>query len=438
MSRSVARSGDVRGSHRVVLQAGGILRGNGLCEPGYVVIEDEWIVEVGGGPQSRPDLDFPEGTVVPGFVDLQVNGAAGCDFLSPTDDGLAAAHAYLVRTGTVAYLPTLISAPEDTLRKALAFFAGQMRRPGAPRILGVHLEGPFLAPSRAGAHRVEHLRLPDPAWMSGLLDDFPGLVRLVTLAPELDGAGEVIDVLVARGVLVAIGHSDATYGEATDAIGRGARLATHLFNAMRPWHHREPGPSGAALAHREVACSIIADLVHLHPAVIAQVAALKGWERTILVTDAVAAAGMPAAAVPDSAPGGAAPGSAGPTGGGPGWGGPGPPVTLGDRTVAVTGGAPRLPDGTLAGSVLSMDRAVRNVVAAGVPWVQAVAMASTTPARLLGLDQGEVRGGLRADLVVLADDLSVAAVLAGGRPVLAGGWGSRPDRGRGRPVRRGA
>lgn len=364
---------------------------------GFVVIEGDRIERVEEGSHPHPDLEVADGSVAPGFVDLQINGAAGCDFLSPTEDGLAAAHAYLLRTGTVAYLPTLISAPEDRLRASLAFFAEHARRPGAPRILGVHLEGPFLSRARPGAHNPAYLRPPSTEWIGRLLDDFPGLIRLVTLAPELDGALEAIDMLTSRGVVVALGHSDATYAQAMAAFDRGARLATHLFNAMRPYHHREPGLAGAALAHGDAFCSVIADLVHLHPAVLLHVLALKGTFQTVLVTDAVAAAGAEAAT-----------------------------STLGDLTVSVRDGAPRLSDGTLAGSILAMDQAVRNAAGPdGIHARAAVTMATAAPADVLGLNDAAIAPGKRADLVILDGDLHVLATIASGQVLY---W--RPSRSR--------
>lgn len=370
---------------RWVLQAGAMVLPDGMSGPGFIVIEGDQIAGIQKGHHPAPDMHFPDGTVAPGFIDLQINGAAGCDFLVPTETGLTKARAYLLRTGTVAYLPTLITSPDEHLQTALAFFAEHARGHGAPRILGVHLEGPFLSPARPGAHRSEYLRSPSLEWIGKLVEDFRGVIRIVTLAPELDGAVPVIDWLVAHGIVVAVGHTDATYAQATAAFERGARLATHLFNAMRPHHHREPGVVGAALAHPQVTCSIIADLVHLHPTVIRLVTTQKGADRTALITDAIAAAG---AATPE--------------------------VTLGDQVVRVANGAPRLADGTLAGSVLSMDQAVRNMVDTGHRLDHAVRMASTTPAALLGLEQGEVRAGLRADLAVLNKDLAVTAVVVGG------------------------
>ncbi|MDR7555631.1 MAG: N-acetylglucosamine-6-phosphate deacetylase [Armatimonadota bacterium] len=363
-----------------------MLRPDGLSGPGIVEIEDDRIAAVTEGDRPGPALDACEDLVAPGFVDLQVNGAAGCDFLHPTPEGFAAASAHLLRTGTVAYLPTLVSAPHDQLQQALAFFAARMHDPAcAPRIAGVHLEGPFLSRARPGAHPVEHLQPPSISFIGRLLDEFQGVVRLVTLAPELDGALEVIDFLARRGVLVAVGHTDATFAQAWAAFERGARLATHLFNAMRPLHHREPGVVGAALAHPEVTCTVVADLVHLHPAVLAHVIAAKTPARVALVTDAVAAAGTV-----------------------------GGTATLGDRTVVVRDGAPRLPDGTLAGSVLTMDAAVRHVCALGVDLADALRMASVTPGALLGRSPG-LAPGAPADLVVLDASLRVRATIVRGR-----------------------
>jgi N-acetylglucosamine-6-phosphate deacetylase len=261
-----------------------------------------------------------------------------------------------------------------------------MRRSDLPRVMGVHLEGPFLSPVRPGAHRAEYLQPPSVRWITKILDAFPGVVRLVTLAPELSGAGALIDALAARGILVSAGHTDATFAQANAGFDRGVRLATHLFNAMRPYHHREPGAAGAALARPDVTCSVIADHVHVHPAVLDQIVALKGPGRVALVTDAISAAGAAAR-----------------------------PMTLGDRAVHVVDGAPRLDDGTLAGSVLAMDQAVRHMAPR---WglEQAVQMAASTPARLLGLDSGEIRPGRRADLVLLDGGLTPTALVADGVP----------------------
>jgi N-acetylglucosamine-6-phosphate deacetylase len=377
----------MNGATRRVIQAGALLTPKGIESPGFVVIEGDRIARVEEGRHPGPDLNCAGQTLIPGFVDIQVNGAGGSDFLSPSEAGFEAAQAYLRRTGTVAYLPTLITAPEERVRRALAFFAARLFKPDAPRLLGVHLEGPFLSPLRPGAHNAAYLRTPSIEWIGRLVADFPGVIRIVTLAPELDGALALIEFLVSKGIVVAVGHSNATYDQANAAFDRGATLATHLFNAMRPFHHRDPGVVGAALTRREVVCSIIADHVHLHPAVIDQIVAVKGAEGTALVTDAISAAG---AMTSD--------------------------LTLGERRVHVVDGAPRLADGALAGSILAMDQAVRNVAARwGLD--RAVRMATTTPARLLGLEQGEIREGTRAELAVLDTTLIPTAVISGGTVV---------------------
>jgi N-acetylglucosamine-6-phosphate deacetylase len=375
-----------RATRRLSIHARSLVFPGAAAREGVVVVEGDRVSRLTSGSGRAVDIVAPGGAVGPGFVDLQINGAAGCDFLSPTEDGLAAAEAYLLSTGTVAYLPTLISAPEEQTRAALAFFAARMRG-RAPRILGVHLEGPFLSPARAGAHRPEHFRTPSMEWIGRLLDDFQGVVRLVTLAPELPGALDVTAYLRRRRVRVAVGHTDATYEQACAAFDHGATLATHLYNAMRPFHHREPGVVGAALDHPGVVCSVIADLTHLHPATLAQAMAVKGASGTALITDAIAAAGA--------------------RGGG---------LTLGDQPIKVEDGVPRLANGTLAGSVLAMDQAVRNVIGLRHDLRFVWQMASQTPRDILGIAQG-TRSKMPADLVVLDNRHRVMATIVRGQIV---------------------
>jgi N-acetylglucosamine-6-phosphate deacetylase len=392
---SARRTRKLPSRRRLIIQAGTLaFPGTGPKE-GYVVVEGDRVARLSRESRQDADITVPDGAVGPGFIDLQVNGAAGCDFLSPTEDGLVAAEAYLLSTGTVAYLPTLISAPEERIRDALAFFAARMHR-RRPRILGVHLEGPFLSPVRAGAHRLDHLRTPSIGWIGRLLDDFPGVIRLVTLAPELPGALDVITYLRNRRVRVAVGHTDATYDQAHAAFEHGATLATHVYNAMRPYHHREPGVVGAALEHPAVTCSVIADLIHVHPAALRQVFVMKGPLLTALVTDAIAAAGAR----------GAAP-------------------TLGDQVVTIGNGAPRLSNGTLAGSILTMDRAVRNAIDVGGSLSVAWGMASEAPADALEIERPSPPK-YPADLVVLDEHNFVAATIMGGHIVYRRGAADQP------------
>jgi N-acetylglucosamine-6-phosphate deacetylase len=348
---------------------------DGRLVPGDVEIDDGRIAGLG--------LSSPNGgggIAAPGFVDVQVNGFGGVDFLEAGEDGYRRAGEALLETGVTSFLPTLITAPEDELLVALAEVPADS---DGPRILGVHLEGPFLAARRLGTHRAAGRRDPDVALLDRLLAAGP--VRMMTLAPELPGALELIDVLVARGVTVSCGHSDATAEQANIAFDRGARMVTHLFNAMRPFNHREPGIVGAALVRDDVFVQMILDGIHLAPLTAALVwRAAAG--RVALVTDAVAAA---------SAAGG--------------------PYSLGSVELQVQDGAVRAPEGMLAGSLLTMIDAVRNLHALGVPLEDALNAASAVPARALGLPEaGRLDVGLPADIVVLDDNLEVAGVFVGG------------------------
>lgn len=321
--------------------------------------------------------------LAPGFIDLQVNGGFG---VAVGDDPAAirTLAARLPQTGVTAFLPTVITAPPAFYAKAVAAFEAARDAPGA-RPLGLHLEGPFLSPQRHGAHRSDLIAAADPATFDALLDS--GAVRLVTVAPERPGALALIRRLAARGVLVSLGHTDATYEQFIAGVDAGARMATHLYNAMSPFRHREPGAVGAALLADRVTAGLIADGVHSHPASLALALRAKTAAGIALVTDMMAAAGMP-------------PGE----------------YALGGRTVIADGTAARLPDGTLAGSLLTMDAAVRNMRRwAGARAADAVAMASETPAHMLGMTRmGRLGIGHDADLVLLDHEMRVQMTIIGG------------------------
>ena len=347
---------------------------DGMLVQGDVEIEDGRIVAVAlSSPAGR-------GIAVPGFVDLQVNGFGGVDFLDADANGYRRAGEALLETGVTAYLPTLITTPEQQLLAAMAEVPTSAAR---PRILGLHLEGPFLSANRLGTHEASARRDPDLALLDRLLAAGP--VRLMTLAPELPDADVLIDRLIERGVAISLGHTDATADQANDAFDRGARSVTHLFNAMRPFLHRDPGIVGAALARDDVVVSIILDGIHLAPETVKTVwRAARG--RTALVTDAITGAGV-------------AEGS----------------YSLGNLDVYVHEGTVRGPDGVLAGSVLTMIEAVRNLHALGVSLEDAVQAATSTPARVLGDPElGRLDVGLPADVVVLTDALEIERVLVGG------------------------
>jgi N-acetylglucosamine-6-phosphate deacetylase len=302
----------------------------------------------------------------------------------------------LPETGTTAFLPTFITAPVARLAAALRSaqkIAGAAT--AGARILGVHLEGPFLSLARAGAHRRDWIVPPSPEAVAELLDAGHGVLRLMTLAPETDGALATVAALVAAGVVVSVGHSDATAGQVAAAADAGARMVTHLFNAQRGLHHREPGVVGQALTDHRLTSGLIVDLRHVSAAACA-IAFAAAPGRICLVTDASAAAGM-------------APGR----------------YRLGGKPVEVRPGddqAPRLADGTLAGSVLRMDRAVANAVAAGVGLTEAVAAATRIPADVLGRpDLGRLNPGAAADLVWLDGDLRAQATWVAGERVYPAG-----------------
>lgn len=349
---------------------------DGWTGPVEVAVEDGVIAAIRPTAASLPPL-----ALVPGFVDLQVNGHDDIDVATATGRDWDRLDDLLARQGVTTWCPTLVTAPLDAYAVPLGHITAAAARSGPrPAIAGAHLEGPFLG-GRAGAHPAELIRPIDTAW----LEHLPPVVRVVTLGPEIDGAMAAIEELAGRGLLVALGHSSATYERGTEAIDAGARLATHCFNAMDGLHHRAPGLVGAALCDDRIAVSLIADLAHVHPALLRLAFRAKGPEAVALVTDAVA------------------------------W----RSGHVGGITVEAVDGVPRLADGTIAGSALTMDRAVRNtVVAAGVPLADAVTAAATTPARLLGLDdRGRLAVGARADLVALSEDLAVEATWVAGERV---------------------
>ena len=357
-------------------------------EPGAVVIEAGRIEAVVSEP---PDGDLPErlidaAIIAPGLIDLQVNGGYGVEI---GDDPAAMRHlsACLPSAGVTAYLPTFISANAPQYAQAFAAFDAARDAAGA-KPLGLHLEGPFLSPIRAGAHRREALEPADDALFEALLA--AESLRLMTLAPERPGADQRIRKLVERGVLVSLGHTNATYEQFEAGVDAGARMATHLYNAMSPFGHRTPGAIGAALVDARVTVGLIADGVHSHPASIDLAVRAKGPERIALVSDLMQAAGMP-------------PGN----------------YELGGQTVIVDGSTARLPGGALAGSIVTLDQAVRNVVAwTDADPAQAIQMASEIPARLLGLpDRGRLSAGFAADLVLFDADLNVQATIIGGEIV---------------------
>lgn len=363
-----------------------------ILAPGWLLLAGDRITEVGEGTPPRPaDLDLGDVTLAPGFVDLHVHGGGGASFDSGTADVAEVVADTHLAHGTTSMAASLVTDTPERMADAVRELALLVQD---GRLAGVHLEGPWLSPRRSGAHQPGSLTAPDPASVEALLDAGDGAVRMVTLAPELAGGLDAVRLLADRGVVAAIGHTDATYDEACAAIDAGSRLGTHLFNAMRPLHHRDPGPVGALL-DSPVDVELIADGVHLHPAVLRTVFAAKPG-RCILVTDAMAAAGAPDG-----------------------------DYRLGPMAIEVREGVARLADGSgtgaIAGSTLTMAAAVRFAAgAAGLPLLDVVHAAATAPARAWGLtDVGALEAGRRADLVVLDEHLEVTRVMR------AGAWAGR-------------
>jgi N-acetylglucosamine-6-phosphate deacetylase len=326
--------------------------------------------------------ELPGGLLTAGLVDVQINGAFGVDFADVDPAGLRTVAESLPSTGVTRFLPTLITAPVPVLlRQAHAVLAASAALPtsGVARPLGLHLEGPFLSPARHGVHDVSLMAAPDPSTLDRLLADetVAAALRVVTMAPELPGGLEAVRRLVDAGVVVSVGHSDATAAQAVEAADAGATMVTHLFNAQRPLLHREPGVPGIALTDDRFIVGLIADLAHVAAPVCRLVFAAAG-PRVALVTDAVAAAGMP----------------------------PGHYRLGGEDVVLTDDGVPRSPEGTIAGSALTLDRAVRNIVSIGVSERDALLAATSTPADAVGEKWlGRIAPGAVADLVWWDDDL---------------------------------
>ncbi|MCA1655182.1 MAG: N-acetylglucosamine-6-phosphate deacetylase [Pseudonocardiaceae bacterium] len=373
-----------------LITGGRVATPGGVLDPGWVLVENGAVSALGtGAPPAWPAAvtDASSSWVIPGFVDIHCHGGGGAAFTNP-DPALArrAVDAHAAH-GTTTMLASLVSRPVPELVEQVAALS-ELVQDGL--LAGIHLEGPFLSTARCGAHDPAILRPPDPGSVDALLSAGRGAIRMMTIAPELDGAITAVKRLVDAGVLAAIGHTDGLAEDVAAAVDAGATVATHLFNGMRPLHHREPGPIGALLDDERVTVELICDLVHLHPTVVRLAARHAGAGRTVLVTDAIAAAGA-----------------------GDGV------YDIGGLEVHVTGGVPTLAaGGALAGSTLTMDVAFRNLVAScGLGMLDAVAAACTRPAEVLGLGDvtGRLAAGFAADLVLLDDALRPVAVMRRGK-----------------------
>lgn len=324
----------------------------------------------------------------PGFIDIHNHGSLGFDIMDRSKEALNGIGSYHIKNGVTSYLGTVITSSYENMKAAIENIVDYENK-DTSKILAIHLEGPFFNREKKGAQNIDFIKDPDLGWIKNLLNISSGKLKMVSLAPELDRAREVIKYLKSKGVKVAIGHSSASYEEAKAAIDHGASIATHLFNGMRDFHHREPGLVGASLVDGRIYCELIYDRFHMHDAAVEIALKMKGYGKVILVSDAMRAAGL--------------------TDG---------EYELGGQAVWVKDGGARLESGTIAGSTLSLREAVYNMVKyLGVPINEAVRMASLNPAQALGFhkDIGSIEEGKRADLILFDKDINIKKVFSGGR-----------------------
>ena len=381
---------------KLAIQAGTVLTPEEEIPQGTVLVEDDRIAAVGREIHVPPDarrLEAPDTTCVPGFIDVHVHGAGGHDLMEGTAEAVAAVGRTLAAHGTTSYFPTTLTASVPRTLAALECLGDLVHRMQGPpselvaQPLGIHMEGPFLNALRKGVHPAQHMLAPRNEIFEDFYQAAGGTLRILTLAPEVDGAEAMMPYVLERGVLVGMGHTDANFEQAERAVELGVRHVVHMFNAMRPFAHRDPGVIAATLLDDRLSAELIADGVHVSEPAIRLLLRAKGPGGVLLVTDGLAAVGMPEGT-----------------------------YRLGECEITVRGPEARSRDGVLAGSALTLDSAVRNMVRfTGLPLREVVKMATLNQARLLGLARkGRIAAGADADLVLLTGSLEVAAVCARG------------------------
>lgn len=381
----------------LLIQHATIYQENAILQNGYILIKNNQISEVGfmeDSPQHADEvLNLKEGQIVlPGFIDIHIHGVAGADAMDGTEEALRAMVKELPKEGTTSFLATTMTQSPSNIKAALQAihrFKDNGNPTGETELLGVHLEGPFISPSKAGAQPLHHITDPQVNLFSEWNEASGHAIKLVTLAPEQPGSSKLIEHLHKSAIICSLGHTNATYHQAAEAIEQGVSHATHLFNQMTGLHHRDVGAAGAALLHEQVYTEMIADGIHISPEMVKLAIKLKGLEKTILITDAMRAKGM------DDGQ-----------------------YDLGGQEVTVKGSEARLADGTLAGSILKMNEAIKNVCDfTGYTLQQVVQMASANPAKQLKIydRKGSITVGKDADLVILNSNLDVSATICRGK-----------------------
>lgn len=384
----------------ILLYAGKALTPTAEITDAGILIREGVIEELGPRegmrlPAGASEIPATDKTAIPGFIDVHIHGAGGRDVMEGSAEALASVTRTVARHGTTSFVATTVTAsPEDTIRgvEGISRYISVQHETDETRaeVLGIHFEGPFLSPARRGVHPAEWLKLPSAELLEKLLQAAAGNALILTLAPELLGAIPCIDAARKAGMVVAAGHTDATYEQTRAGIAHGIRHAVHVYNAMRPFSHRDSGVIGAVLTSPEVTAELIADGVHVEETAMRVLLQAKGPERMILVSDGISATGMPDGK-----------------------------YMLGKLEVTVSGGVCRNSEGKLAGSTLTLDRALRNIVALGVPLAAAVRMLALNPATLIGIEfkKGALRTGADADILLLDEGLQLTNVWVRGVPV---------------------
>jgi len=380
-----------------VIKNGTVITPFRTIKNGVVIFENRKITAVG----RESDVKIPKGAiaidasgkiVAPGFIDIHIHGGGGRDIMEGSYEAINEIAKFVASHGTTAFLPTTVSASRDDLLNAVRAVKKAIERgtEGA-EVLGIHLEGPYINPEKCGAHDAEYVRPPSPDEIKELLEAANRTIKIVTFAPEVKGSKELVKELGKLGIVASIGHSNATYREAMDAINLGVTHAAHTFNEMRSFHHREPGVLGAVLVRDKLTAELISDNIHVHPVAMKLLVRTKGTDKVVLVTDAIQAAGMPDGK-----------------------------YKLGKQSVIVEKGVCRLESGELAGSTLTMDEAVRNAMKlVGIPLRTAIKMATINPAVVVSVDKnkGSLEPGKDADIVIIDDEVNVYVTIVKGKVV---------------------